>query len=68
MCSVPMLRKPPAEKGRIQLARASSDLTESRESAATAPSIPTLAVQACALPASHLHAEEPSVKWRYAFK
>ena len=50
---LPILRKPPAEKGRIQAVLASRDLTESRERAAKAPSIPTLAVHIWALPASH---------------
>ena len=39
-----MLRNPPAENGRIQVVLASRDWTESRESAAIAPNIPTLAV------------------------
>ena len=49
------MRKPPAEKGRIQAVLASRDWTESRERAARAPSTPTLAVHSWALPASHLN-------------
>ena len=56
---VPMLRKPPAEKGRIQVVLASREWTESRERAANAPSIPTLAVQIWAFPASHLNSQPP---------
>ena len=41
---LPILRKPPAEKGRIHAVLASRDWTESRERAARAPSTPTLAV------------------------
>ena len=40
-----MFRKPPAEKGRIQEVLTSIEWTESRERAARAPNIPTLAVQ-----------------------
>ena len=40
-----MLRKPPAENGRIQEVLASRESTESRERAARAPNMPTLAVQ-----------------------
>ena len=53
LCYLPIFRKPPAEKGRIQAVLASRDLTESRERAAKAPNIPTLAVHIWALPASH---------------
>ena len=42
---LPMFRKPPAEKGRIQEVLTSIEWTESRERAARAPNIPTLAVQ-----------------------
>ena len=52
-----MLRNPPAENGKIQEVLASRDLTESRERAAMAPNMPTLAVQIWALPASHLTIE-----------
>ena len=52
--NIPILRKPPAENGRIQAVLASRDCTESRDRAVKAPSTPTLAVHICAFPASHL--------------
>ena len=52
--SLPILRKPPAENGKIQEVLASRDWTESRDKAAMAPSMPTLAVHIWAFPASHL--------------
>ena len=60
---LPILRKPPAEKGRIQAVLASRDWTESRERAARAPSTPTLAVHSWALPASHLQIEKNLKDW-----
>eukprot|EP00091_Calanus_sinicus_P007131 TRINITY_DN18023_c0_g1_i1.p1 TRINITY_DN18023_c0_g1~~TRINITY_DN18023_c0_g1_i1.p1 ORF type:complete len:175 (+),score=23.08 TRINITY_DN18023_c0_g1_i1:221-745(+) len=49
-----ILRNPPAENGKIHEVLASNDWTESKDKAAMAPSIPTLAVHIWAFPASHL--------------